>query len=159
MSDDEVLRFARPDGDPGLEDWRRVHNEIVPPDALTLDEVRERNGRYHLEVAYLGEVAVGCTTVRPPAAGTGTATVIARVLPPYRGRGFGERLYRRGLARARELGAGTVETVVLLSNPAGLSFALSRGFTEFDRYLLPGDTVPYAELRLSPRWDDAPPAP
>lgn len=49
-----------------LEDRRHVHNAIIPPAPLSLDEVRERAGRNHLEVAYLGDVLVGCSTVRPP---------------------------------------------------------------------------------------------
>lgn len=39
--------------------------------------------------------------------------------------------------------------MVLASNPAGLRFALAHGFTETDRYLLPGATVPYIDLRLA----------
>jgi hypothetical protein len=57
-----------------LLDWRRVHNLIIPTSPLTTDEVGERARRNHLEVAYLDEAAVGCSTVRPPggdpAAGT-----------------------------------------------------------------------------------------
>nr|WP_308120689.1 GNAT family N-acetyltransferase [Streptomyces bambusae] len=116
---------------------------------LSLDEVRERAGRHHLEVAYVGDLLVGCTTVRPPEDGTRTATVIARVLPAHRGRGIGRELYARGLARARELGAETIETVVLSSNEDGLHFALGHGFVETERYLLPGDTIPWIDLRLT----------
>lgn len=152
MSD---LRIERVDGgtaaggNAALEDWRHVHNLIVPTAALSTDEVRERAGRHRLEVAYLGAELIGCTTVRPPADDTATATVIARVLPAHRGRGYGGELYTRGLAAARELGARVIETVVLASNPEGLRFALHHGFTETETYLLPGDTVPFIDLRLS----------
>jgi hypothetical protein len=44
-----------------LEDWRHVHNVIIPTASLSLEEVRERAGRNHLEVAYLGDVLVGCS--------------------------------------------------------------------------------------------------
>ncbi|WP_051796381.1 GNAT family N-acetyltransferase [Streptomyces sp. NRRL S-87] len=165
------LRITTPTGDTALEHWRYVHNEIVPPDALSPEQVRDRSVRHHLEVAYLGDVPVGCTTVRPPAAVAAaaaadglapparpTATVIARVLPAHRGRGFGTELYARGLATARELGAEAVETVVLASNPEGLRFAGARGFVEFDRYVLPGDTVAYVELRLAGLTPLTPPA-
>lgn len=135
--------------DRALEDWRQVHNLIVPTAALSPDEVRERSRRHRLEVAYLGADLVGCTTVRPPLDDTATATVIARVLPAHRGRGFGGQLYERGLATARELGARVIETVVLASNPEGLRFAQSHGFTEIETYLLPGDTIPFIDLRLS----------
>ncbi|MFD7440092.1 GNAT family N-acetyltransferase [Streptomyces sp. NPDC059909] len=146
MSD---LRFQQPHGDAALEEWRYIHNMIIPTHVLSLDEVRERAGRNHLEVALLGDVPVGCSTVRPPTDDTATATVIARVLAAHRGRGFGEELYERGLARARELGAEVIETVVLSSNGDGLRFALKHGFVEIERYLLPGDTIPWIDLRLS----------
>ncbi|MFG3191865.1 GNAT family N-acetyltransferase [Streptomyces omiyaensis] len=129
-------------------DWRAVHNTIVPTAVLSADEVRERAGRNRLEVAYLDGVAVGCSTVRPPDGETPAATVIARILPEHRRRGFGTALYERGLAHARTLGGAGVETVVLASNEEGLRFALARGFTEVERYVLPGDTIPFVTLRL-----------
>ncbi|MYT29893.1 GNAT family N-acetyltransferase [Streptomyces sp. SID8354] len=91
---------------------------------------------------------VGCSTVRPPEDEARTATVIARVLAAHRGRGFGSELYARGLDRARELGAQVVETVVLSSNPDGLRSAERHGFVELERYVLPGETVPWIDLRL-----------
>jgi len=98
----------------GLRDWLHVHNLIVPPAAMSLDEVRERSGRYRLENAYLGDVLAGCSTVRPPE--DGMATVIARVLPGFRRRGHGAALYENGLA----LGADAIETVVLAANTEGI---------------------------------------
>ncbi|MEU6390109.1 GNAT family N-acetyltransferase [Streptomyces sp. NPDC046939] len=139
------------DGDSALvRDWQHAHNTTVPADSayLSLDDVRERAGRNVLEVAYAGDVLVGCSTVRAPK--EGVATVIARVLPEHRGRGHGRALYERGLATARALGAEHIETVVLTSNEAGLRFAERAGFTvEVDRYRLDGDTVDWVELRLA----------
>ncbi|MFI2737246.1 GNAT family N-acetyltransferase [Streptomyces sp. NPDC018711] len=146
MSD---LRIERARTEEQLADWRAVHNTIIPTAALSPEEVRERAGRNRLDVAYLGEVAVGCSTVRPPDGETPAATVIARTLPGYRGRGFGTALYERGLAHARTLSNEGVETVVLASNEEGLRFALARGFVEVERYVLPGDTVPFVALRLA----------
>jgi GNAT superfamily N-acetyltransferase len=146
MSD---LQFRRAEPDFGLADWRHVHNTVIPTHHLSLDDVRERSGRHHLEVAYLEDVLVGCSTVRPPTDDTRTATVIARVLPPHRRQGFGEALYARGLARARELGAEVIETVVLASNEDGLRFARQHGFVETERYTLPGESVPWIDLRLA----------
>lgn len=143
------LRIAPVDGDAMLHDWQHVHNAIIPTAALSLDEVRERAGRNRLEVAYLGDVLVGCSTVRPPRAEASVATVIARVLPTHRRQGFGGALYARGLAHARKLGADVVETVVLESNADGLRFALAQGFVEVERYLLPGDSVRFVDLRLA----------
>ncbi|MET7774877.1 GNAT family N-acetyltransferase [Streptomyces mirabilis] len=144
-----TLTFQQSDDEAGLKDWQHVHNVIVPPAALSLDEVRERAGRNHLEVAYLGDVLVGCSTVRPPKDGGSTATVIARVLPEHRRQGFGEELYERGLEQARALGADVIETVVLASNEDGLRFAVQRGFVEIERYVLPGETAEWVDLRLA----------
>ncbi|RXS83638.1 GNAT family N-acetyltransferase [Streptomyces sp. TM32] len=146
MSD---LRIQQPVGDVALKYWQHVHNVIIPTHLLSLEEVRERAHRHHLEVAYVGCELVGCSTVRPPAEGTLTATVIARVLEGHRGQGFGEELYARGIGRARELGAQVIETVVLSSNEDGLRFALKHGFVETERYLLPGDSIPWIDLRLA----------
>jgi len=143
------LRIEEPHDDATLEDWRYVHNVIIPVDVLSVDDVRERVRRNHLEVAYLDDVLVGCSTVRPPTDDTATATVIARILPDHRRQGFGERLYESGLERARKLGAEVIETVVLGSNPDGLEFARKHGFVEVERYLLEeGDTIPWYTLRL-----------
>ncbi|MGW2023577.1 N-acetyltransferase family protein [Streptomyces decoyicus] len=143
------LRIQQPDGDAAFKDWQHVHNVVVPTHFLSLDEVRERAQRHHLEVAYVGDDLIGCSTVRPPTDDTLTVTVIARVLAAHRGQGFGEELYARGIGRARELGAEVIETVVLSSNEDGLRFALRHGFVETERYLLPGDSIPWIDLRLS----------
>lgn len=148
MSD---LRIDVVDGDAMLEQWRHVHNVIVPPAAMTPDEARERLGRgYRLENAYDGDVLVGCSTVRPPRGGEAVATVIARVLPEHRGRGIGAALYEKGLAHARGLGAGAVETVVLAANTEGLRFAAAKGFVERERYVLDGESDEWVDLRLVP---------
>ncbi|MEU3659310.1 GNAT family N-acetyltransferase [Streptomyces sp. NPDC032940] len=143
------LRIEAVDGVAMAEQWRHVHNEIVPPAAMSLDDVRERSARYRLENAYLGDVLAGCSTVRPPAGEERVATVIARVLPAFRGRGIGTALYERGLAHARGLGAGAVETVVLAANGEGLRFAAARGFAESERYVLDGESDEWVDLRLA----------
>lgn len=145
-----TLTFTAPASDAVLADWQHVHNVIIPTDVLSLDAVRERAGRHYLEVAYLDDEPVGCTTVRPPAGDDpSTATVIARILPAHRRRGYGEQLYQRALEQARTLGATVIETVVLAANEDGLRFAEAHGFVEVDRYVLPGDTIAYVDLRLT----------
>ncbi|MET9255661.1 GNAT family N-acetyltransferase [Streptomyces sp. NPDC003717] len=135
---------------PGMEaEWRAVHDAVVPPAALSEDEVRERAARYRLVNAYLGDVVVGCSTVRPPAGEERVATVIARVLPAFRGRGIGGELYAAGLRHARGLGARVVETVVLAANTEGLRFAVARGFVERERYVLDGERDEWVDLRLA----------
>ncbi|MEH0419597.1 GNAT family N-acetyltransferase [Streptomyces sp. B21-083] len=134
-----------------LEDWRYVHNLIVAPAAMSLDDVRERSARNRLEVAYLGDTLVGCATVRPPAGdgNAAVATVIARVLPGFRRRGFGAEMYLRGLGQARDLGAEVIETVVLAANEDGLAFAYKQGFVEVERYVLDGESDLWVDLRLA----------
>jgi GNAT superfamily N-acetyltransferase len=134
--------------DASAEDWQHVHNEIIPTDPLSLDDIRERMRRNRLTVAYSGDELIGCSTVRPPSDETPAATVIVRVLPAHRRQGFGGRLYDVELAEARKL-AAAIETIVLESNQDGLRFAERQGFVEFERYVLPGDTIPYITLRLT----------
>lgn len=135
--------------DSDIADWRHAHNVIIPGDPLSLDEVRERLGRNRLEVAYQGEVLVGCTTVRPPAGPGAAAVVIVRVLPEHRGQGIGQRLYARALGQAQELGGAGIETIVWAANTGGLRFAQAAGFVEVSRYLPPDEDVPYLTLRLA----------
>ncbi|MBX7549693.1 GNAT family N-acetyltransferase [Streptomyces sp. tea 10] len=132
-----------------LEQWRHVHNVIVPPAAMSPADARDRQERYRLRNAYLGDVLVGCSTVRPPGAEEGAATVIARVLPGFRRRGFGTALYEDGLAHARVLGASVIETCVLAVNEDGLRFAARRGFVETERYVLDGQRDEWVDLRWS----------
>ena len=132
-----------------LRQWQHVHNVIVPPAAMSLDEVRERAARHRLCNAYVGEELVGCSTVRAPQGEEKAVMVIARVLPEHRRRGFGTALYEDGLAHARVRGAGAVETCVLAVNEEGLAFARARGFTETERYTLPGENDVWVDLRLT----------
>jgi GNAT superfamily N-acetyltransferase len=143
------LRIQQPDVDATLEDWRYVHNTTIPTHHLSLADVRERAGRHHLEVAYADDALVGCSTVRPSTDAEPTTIVIARVLAPFRRNGYGQHLYERCLDRARELGAEAIGTVVLESNEDGLRFALRHGFVETERYVLPGETIPWIDLRLT----------
>jgi ribosomal protein S18 acetylase RimI-like enzyme len=132
-----------------LRQWQHVHNVIVPPAALSLDEVRERAARHRLCNAYVGEELVGCSTVRAPEGEEQAVMVIARVLPGHRRRGHGTALYEDGLAHARVRGAGAVDTCVLAANGEGLAFALARGFTETERYTLDGGSDEWIDLRLT----------
>ena len=143
--------------DPGLvEDWRAVHNAVIPSSPLSSAEVRERLDRFRLHVAYADAELVGCSTVRPSFGDNGETTVIVRVVPEHRRRGHGAAMLRLLLD---DLGAGRpeapqLETIVWEGNPDGLRFARPHGFVEeTDRYLAPGDTAPFLTLRRpSPRW-------
>ncbi|MFJ3800324.1 GNAT family N-acetyltransferase [Streptomyces sp. NPDC090088] len=135
------------DGGGALEQWRYVHNVVVPPAAMTFEEARERLARgYRLENAYDGDVLVGCATVRPVV--DGVVTVIVRVLPGYRGRGFGTALYEHVVGYACVPGVEAVETCVLGVNEDGLRFARRYGFAEVERYVLDGESDEWVDLRL-----------
>ena len=129
-------------------EWREIHNAIIPTAPLTAAEVAERATLNRLTLGYDDGVLVGNATVRPPG-GSGTATVIVRILPEHRRRGLGSAYLERELAEARAFAPQRIETVVLASNEDGLAFARARGFVEVDRYLLDGDTIPFVDLRLS----------
>jgi GNAT superfamily N-acetyltransferase len=129
--------------------WRDIHNAVIPAHALTSDEVLERRKRNSLTLAYDGDALVGNATIRPPRPDTMTATVIVRILPEYRSRGFGSEYLGAMLAEARDMGARRIGTVVLASNQDGLAFAVRHGFVEFDRYVLDGDTAEYVDLYLA----------
>ncbi|MCK1820654.1 GNAT family N-acetyltransferase [Streptomyces sp. XM83C] len=144
------LRIEQVSGTAMLEQWRYVHNVIVPPAAMSPADAEERLTRNRLDNAYLGDTLVGCSTVRPPSGDGGTATVIARVLPAFRGRGIGTALYENALTHARVLGAEAVETCVLAANADGLRFAEAHGFTEIERYVLDGESDEWVDLRLAP---------
>ncbi|MFK0238022.1 hypothetical protein [Streptomyces vinaceus] len=53
------------DDDASIRDWQYAHNLIVPGDVLSLDDVRARAGRNHMEVAYLCDVLIGSPTCAP----------------------------------------------------------------------------------------------
>jgi GNAT superfamily N-acetyltransferase len=134
---------------PLLDDWRAIHNKIIPTDPLSATDVSELAVRNRLTLAYASGELVGNATMRPPTGHDAVATVIVRILPAHRRRGYGADYLQAELSRARSVGAKRIETVVLASNADGLAFALAHGFVEHDRYLLGEDTVPFIDLHLS----------
>ena len=133
---------------PLLEDWRAIHNAIIATAPLSVTEVAERAARHRLTLAYATGELVGNATLRLPSDPGLVATVIVRILPEHRRRGFGSAYLEAELAHARSTGAVRIETVVLESNTDGLRFARARGFVEHDRYVLDGDTVAFIDLYL-----------
>jgi L-amino acid N-acyltransferase YncA len=127
-----------------LEQWRAVHNEVIGPTQLTREEVAERAARNHLTVAYAEGVLVGNATVRAPH--DGVVTVIVRILPAFRRRGFGSEYLQVILMRARSSEVEQIRTVVLSENVDGLHFAIQHGFVETDRYEVDG--VAFVEFTL-----------
>ena len=53
------VRFVQVSDEQTVVDWQHIHNEIIPTDPLSLDEVRERSGRHRLELAYVDARWVG----------------------------------------------------------------------------------------------------
>lgn len=131
-----------------LEEWRTIHNAIIPTAPLSAGEVAERSTRHRLTLGYVDGHLVGNATVRPPRAPDAVATVIVRILAEHRRNGHGTAYLEAELDQARQMGARRIETVVLASNIDGLAFAQDRGFIEHDRYVLGGDTVPFIDLHL-----------
>jgi len=138
-----------PVGPAAVTSWRDIHNAVIPAHTLTSDEVLDRLTRNSLTLAYDGDVLVGNATIRPPEPDTMTATVIVRILPEYRRRGFGSEYLAAMLAEARGMGARRIATVVLASNEDGFAFAVRHGFVEFDRYVLDRETAEYVDLYLA----------
>ncbi|HET7899992.1 MAG TPA: GNAT family N-acetyltransferase [Candidatus Nanopelagicales bacterium] len=142
MSD---LRFVPVDSTQRAQAWREVHNLIIPTAPLGLDDVLARAGVNVLDVTYVDDAVVGCSTVRP-ATDDAPVTVIVRVLPEQRRHGLGSAYLEHAMATARGLGGDRVQTIVLESNVDGLEFALHRGFVETERYVLDGETLAYIHL-------------
>jgi GNAT superfamily N-acetyltransferase len=133
---------------PLLTTWQTIHNSIIPTSPLSADEVAERSTRHRLTLAYADGTWAGNATLRPPYMPDAVATVIVRILPEHRRRGYGMSYLQAELAEARRLGARRIETVVLESNTDGLAFARAHGFVEHDRYVLDGDTIAFIDLHL-----------
>jgi GNAT superfamily N-acetyltransferase len=143
-----VLSFTRVTDVTTAQAWAQVHNRIIPNAPLSVDHVVDRSEGYILDLAKLDRTVVGCSTVRPATVDE-PVTVIARILPAFRRRGFGSALLAYALTHAQGLEALAVQTIVLASNSEGLEFALRRGFVETDRYTLDGETVPYVHLEAA----------
>jgi GNAT superfamily N-acetyltransferase len=127
--------------------WREIHNAVIPTSPLSLDDVTERLARNRLTLAYVGDDLIGNATIRPPRPGSATATVIVRVLEPFRRRGQGSEYLAAMLDVTREMGARRIETVVLAATTEGLSFARRRGFVESERYSVDG--AEFVDLALT----------
>jgi GNAT superfamily N-acetyltransferase len=127
-----------------IEHWRQIHNEIVPVDHLTIEQVIERSTRNLMHVGFVGEQAVACSTLRPPQ--DDAVVVIVRVLPSFRNAGLGSKLYAYLLQHEWVDTSKALETVVLKANTDGLTFALNRGFEIVDEYEIEG--AQYIDLRL-----------
>jgi GNAT superfamily N-acetyltransferase len=135
-----------------LEEWRVVHNVVVAPAPLSAAEVHQRAERHDLSVAYVDGVLVGNATVRAPEGGG--VTLIVRVLPEHRRRGFGGEYLATLLAQVRTARPVRIDTVVLAVNADGLTFARRHGFVETGRYERRG--VTYVDLTLRDGFPSAP---
>ncbi|WP_183407121.1 GNAT family N-acetyltransferase [Nocardioides marmorisolisilvae] len=128
--------------------WRQIHNTIIPASPLSAEEISERRQVNLLTLAYAGEDLVGNATVRSPTDNSDTRTVIVKILPEYRNRGYGTEYLAQMLEVARQLGSQRIETVVLVANVDGMRFAVGNWFCEIDRYVVDG--AEYVDLALLP---------
>jgi GNAT superfamily N-acetyltransferase len=131
-----------------LEEWRHIHNAIIPTAPNEPDGMAPRAARNRLTLAYDDDVLVGNATVRPPD-DEGIVIVIVRILPEHRRRGLGSTYLAHELTAARCHRPAGIGTVVLATNEDGIAFALAHGFEEIERYVLPGDAIPFVDFRLS----------
>jgi GNAT superfamily N-acetyltransferase len=128
-----------------LEVWRAVHNTVIPPLPLSIEEVAEGALRNDLTLAFHDGVLVGNATVRAPE--EGAVTVIVRVLPEHRRQGHGAAYFHEVLKRPHARDAEQINTVVLAANADGLAFARRHGLVETERYEVDG--VPFVDLHLT----------
>lgn len=128
-----------------------MHNAVIRPVQLTAEEVVERAASNYLTLAYVDDTLVGNATVRAPH--DGHVMVIVRILPEYRRQGFGSEYLRAMLKQARVGQDVQINTVVLVDNADGLSFAIRRQFVETERYEVGG--VAFIELTLMVETDSA----
>lgn len=124
--------------DDNAEDWRVLHNTIIPAHPLTAEDVAASRQRYRLTLAYVDDQLVGNATLRPPVWPDQQATVIVRIAPAVRRQGLGTEYSQIVVREARELGAKSVATVVLADNVGGVPFALRAGLVEVERYCVDG---------------------
>jgi mycothiol synthase len=123
------------DDDSALAVAVEIANTVTPDHALTLDERRqifEALPRNRTFVAYDGEVPVGTSSgLFHPASPHPSCRNL--VLPEARRRGVGTALYRAISEWAAGEGATLVEFRADEADPAGIEFALRRGFREISR--------------------------
>lgn len=143
-----TLEIVRVRDDSAAAEWRAVHNLVIATAPLSADDVRDWVVQHRLALAYADGVLVGNSTVRP-ATQIEPATVIVRILPAWRRRGFGAEYFHRLTTQDPTLLGQDVATVVLTANEDGLAFCARHGFVEIERYEVDGSE--YADfIRTSP---------
>ena len=132
--------------DDNAEDWRILHNTLVPMRPLTIEDVVATRRRYRLTLAYMDDQLVGNATLRPPVQPDQQAAVIVRIAPAVRRQGLGTEYSQVVVREARKLGAKSLATVVLADNVGGVAFALRAGLVEVARYCVDGaEYIDFAE--------------
>jgi GNAT superfamily N-acetyltransferase len=129
-----VIRRAESDAD--LAAWIAVWDAITPREPSSPVEVLRRRlerqpGRLYL-LARHGDEPVGLGFAGPSQSPERTSLVV-RVLPPHRRRGFGSALFDRALEHARGLQAPRVSGMVFEDDPESIVWVTKRGFEEYDR--------------------------
>jgi GNAT superfamily N-acetyltransferase len=108
-----------------------IYNEVLPEEAVSLEEVERWASAHIATVDFLGlvdgetagSVSAGITHARPDVAQT-----FLTVLPARRRRGLGSALYEQISAWAAKHGAAELRTRIREDEPEGIAFAERRGF-------------------------------
>jgi len=141
---------------------------ITPREPMTADQLLRRKERqpdrlYLLAVEEGRAVGLSLVTLSDS---PGCRYVGVRVLPAWRERGIGSRLYEPALAHARALGPEWISTAVSEAEPASVEWAQRRGFEEHQRQIelilrlkseepLPGPPDGIEIVEVTPRLHDA----
>jgi mycothiol synthase len=143
-----VIRRAETDAD--LTGWCEVWNAITPREPVTVEQIKRRRERQPWRLYLIAEEGgfVGLGFVGPTDS-PGRLGLAVRVLPEWRRRGLGSKLYERALEHAVTQEAEWLSGLVSGADPEALAWASRRGFEEYGRDV---------ELVLGLRGDEPAPA-
>jgi GNAT superfamily N-acetyltransferase len=113
-----------------------IYNRVWPRAAFTVEETAAWRAGNDETVELLGDLdgeVVGSAVAATGPPRRDVVFTLITVLPHARRRGVGSALYRAVSDWAREQGFDTLDTFVRDEDPAGLDYALSRGFVEQSR--------------------------
>lgn len=145
-----MIRHAETDAD--LAGWCDVWTAITPREPITLEQVKRRLERQPERLYLVAEEDAGVIGLGfvGPTDSPGRIAVAVRVLPEWRRRGIGSRLYDWAFDHAKEQRPQWISTLVSEANGDAIAWAARREFEEVGREI---------ELLRELRGDEPPPPP